>query len=90
MQPLFNFFSLIRVIKIFIVYLSDQPILHKTFHRYVVRAKRGTVQSQHDSAGRNARSAGANIRRHQEQAFKDVINKKTNKIFSLDNKSKFN
>lgn len=64
-----------RVIEFNIAYLSDQPILHKTFHRYVVRAKRGTVQSQHDSAGRNARSAGANIRRHQEQAFKDVIKK---------------
>ena len=47
-------------------------VVHKTFHRYVVRAKRGTVQSQHDSSGKFAKSAGANIRRSQEAAFKDV------------------
>jgi hypothetical protein len=53
-------------------YFSEQVICHKTFHRYVVRAKRGTVQSQHDAKS-HARSAGANIRRHHEAAFKDVI-----------------
>lgn len=46
-------------------------MVHKTFHRYVVRAKRGTVQSQHDKMS-HAKSAGANIRRSQEAAFKDV------------------
>ena len=40
----------------------------------MVRAKRGTVQSQHDSSGKFAKSAGANIRRSQEAAFKDVNN----------------
>ena len=39
----------------------------------MVRAKRGTVQSVHDKNGGHARSAGANIRRHHEAAFKDVI-----------------
>ncbi len=50
----------------------DEVVVHKTFHRYVVRAKRGTVQSQHDKAS-HAKSAGANIRRSQEAAFKDVL-----------------
>lgn len=54
------------------VFKGDQVIEHKTFHRYVVRAKRGTVQSQHDSSGKHAKSAGANIRRQQEASFKDV------------------
>ena len=45
--------------------------MHKTFHRYVIRAKRGTVQSQHDLS-KFAKSAGANIRRSQEAAFKEV------------------
>ncbi len=56
----------------------DQVVVHKTFHRYVVRAKRGTVQSQHDNTGKYAKSAGACIRRSQEAAFKDV-----RKYFSL-------
>ena len=56
----------------------DQVVVHKTFHRYVVRAKRGTVQSQHDNTGKYAKSAGACIRRSQEAAFKDV-----SKSFSL-------
>ncbi len=51
---------------------SDEIIVHKTFHRYVIRAKNGTVQSTHDSSGKHARSAGANIRRHHEAAFKEV------------------
>lgn len=55
------------------IFKGEQVIAHKTFHRYVVRAKRGTVQSQHDSSGKHARSAGANIRRHHEAAFKDVL-----------------
>jgi hypothetical protein len=54
-------------------FFREEVILHKTFHRYVVRAKRGTVQSVHDNAGGHAKSAGANIRRQQEAAFKDVL-----------------
>jgi hypothetical protein len=50
----------------------EESIIHKTFHRYVIRAKRGTVQSVHDKAGGHARSAGAQIRRQNEAAFKDV------------------
>lgn len=48
-------------------------VIHKTFHRYVVRAKRGGVQSQHDSSGKHAKSAGANIRRSQEATFREDI-----------------
>ena len=47
--------------------------MHKTFHRYVIRAKNGTLQSAHDKGGKHASSAGANIRRHHEAAFKDVL-----------------
>jgi hypothetical protein len=57
----------------FVFFPRDQVVVHKTFHRYVVRAKRGTVQSQHDSSGKFAKSAGACIRRGQEAAFKDVF-----------------
>lgn len=35
----------------------------KTFHRYVTRAKQGTVQSQYDKTTGKAHSAGANLRR---------------------------
>lgn len=38
-----------------------------------MRAKRGGVQSQHDSTGKHAKSAGANIRRSQEAMFRDEI-----------------
>ena len=64
--PLFKFYGLLKITH------RDTVVCHKTFHRYVVRAKRGTVQSQHDSSGKHAKSVGANIRRSQEAAFKDV------------------
>eukprot|EP00730_Choanoeca_flexa_P015779 TRINITY_DN7322_c0_g1_i4.p1 TRINITY_DN7322_c0_g1~~TRINITY_DN7322_c0_g1_i4.p1 ORF type:complete len:611 (+),score=120.14 TRINITY_DN7322_c0_g1_i4:20-1852(+) len=50
---------------------------HKTFHRYVVRAKRGTVQSARDnkSATSAPKSAGAQIRRYNEaQLQADIRN----------------
>jgi hypothetical protein len=55
------------------IFKGDTVIQHKTFHRYVVRAKRGTAQSRHDSKGGQAHSTGANIRRSQEAHFKDDI-----------------
>lgn len=55
------------------IFKGDTVVMHKTFHKYVIRAKRGTVQSQHDSSGKHAKSAGANIRRAQEASFKDVF-----------------
>ena len=51
---------------------SSDVVVHKTFHRYVVRAKCGTSQSQHDKKGGHAQSAGAQIRRHNENALAQV------------------
>ena len=51
---------------------SSDVVVHKTFHRYVVRAKCGTSQSQHDKKGGHAQSAGAQIRRHHENALAQV------------------
>nr|XP_054767900.1 ankyrin repeat and zinc finger domain-containing protein 1-like [Lytechinus pictus] len=55
--------------------LYDGPdvIVHKTFHRYTVRAKRGTVQSVKDAQGSAAKSAGASIRRHNEAALNQEV-----------------
>ncbi|CAD5117869.1 DgyrCDS6614 [Dimorphilus gyrociliatus] len=55
------------------VFDKNAMILHKTFHRYVVRAKRGTVQSQHDKKGGHAKSAGANLRRYNEASLTQQI-----------------
>lgn len=48
---------------------------HKCFHRYVVRAKQGGIQSQQDnkSGTKSSKSAGASIRRHNETALRDEI-----------------
>ncbi|EFJ43803.1 hypothetical protein VOLCADRAFT_106637 [Volvox carteri f. nagariensis] len=42
---------------------------HKTFHRYVVRAKAGGKQSTKDATGKYARSAGSRLRRYNEAAL---------------------
>ncbi|EGD78336.1 hypothetical protein PTSG_09402 [Salpingoeca rosetta] len=48
---------------------------HKCFHRYVVRAKRGTVQSVRDakSGTSQPKSAGSNLRRYNEQQLRQDI-----------------
>lgn len=46
---------------------------HKTFHRYIVRAKQGGAQSAHDAQNSKAKSAGASIRRYNEQALTNEI-----------------
>lgn len=46
-----------------------QVLAHACFHRYVVRAKRGTTQSAHDNKGSMAKSAGATLRRYNEAAL---------------------
>ena len=53
---------------------SSVVLEHKTFHRYTVRAKRGTVQSSRDShqGGHKPRSAGASLRRYNEAALEQV------------------
>ncbi|KAL2492079.1 zinc finger protein-related [Abeliophyllum distichum] len=48
-------------------------VAHKTFHRYVVRAKAGKKQSSKDAGGRGIHSAGASLRRYNELALKKDI-----------------
>lgn len=50
------------------------PILHKTFHCYTVRSGQGGTQSGKDgkSGGSHPKSAGASLRRYNEQALNDV------------------
>ncbi|KAJ0478806.1 hypothetical protein HanHA300_Chr13g0503981 [Helianthus annuus] len=51
------------------VFDGNTVVTHKTFHRYVVRAKAGKKQSSEDAGGNIAHSAGASIRRHNELAL---------------------
>lgn len=44
-------------------------LAHKTFHRYTTRRKQGGAQSSNDMAKGNAHSAGASIRRYNEEAL---------------------
>ncbi|KAK7256650.1 hypothetical protein RIF29_30104 [Crotalaria pallida] len=55
------------------VFDGDVVVAHKTFHRYVVRAKAGKKQSSKDASGRAAHSAGASLRRHNELALKKEV-----------------
>lgn len=51
------------------VFEGENPCVHKTFHRYVLRAKQGTVQSARDNKGNAPKSGGAALRRHNEAAL---------------------
>eukprot|EP00039_Didymoeca_costata_P007494 m.100517 g.100517 ORF g.100517 m.100517 type:complete len:658 (+) comp13711_c0_seq1:94-2067(+) len=57
------------------IFEKGKAIRHKSFHKYVVRAKRGTVQSTQDkkSATGQPKSAGASIRRHNETVLYQKI-----------------
>ncbi|KAH3719844.1 ankyrin repeat and zinc finger domain-containing protein 1-like isoform X2 [Dreissena polymorpha] len=55
------------------IFKKNEMVLHKTFHRYVVRAKRGTAQSSRDSQGNAPKSAGASLRRYNEAALTQEI-----------------
>ncbi|XP_010479596.1 PREDICTED: ankyrin repeat and zinc finger domain-containing protein 1-like [Camelina sativa] len=56
------------------VFNGKSVVAHKTFHRYVVRAKAGKKQSTKDgSGGRSIHSAGASLRRYNELALKKDI-----------------
>ena len=48
--------------------LGDAALGHKTFHRYVVRAKAGGRQAAADGA-KTIKSAGSSLRRHNERAL---------------------
>ncbi|KAJ8352318.1 hypothetical protein SKAU_G00237940 [Synaphobranchus kaupii] len=57
------------------VFQGKEVLQHKTFHRYTVRAKRGTAQGLRDSQSRSnaPKSAGATLRRYNEaMLIKDV------------------
>ncbi|KHJ74745.1 ankyrin repeat protein, partial [Oesophagostomum dentatum] len=57
------------------VFKDDKMVVHRTFHRYVIRAKQGGVQSANDNAKGPARSAGAAMRRYNERALcHDIMN----------------
>mmetsp|Transcript_40627 Transcript_40627/g.115020 ORF Transcript_40627/g.115020 Transcript_40627/m.115020 type:complete len:658 (-) Transcript_40627:264-2237(-) len=52
---------------------SLEAVVHKTFHRYVVRAKAGGRQSAKDATGKSIKSAGSALRRANEAALaKDI------------------
>lgn len=48
-------------------------LAHKTFHRYTTRRKQGGSQSANDSAKGAAHSAGADLRRYNEQALVEDV-----------------
>ncbi|CAL8460734.1 g265 [Coccomyxa elongata] len=50
-----------------------EVVMHKTFHRYVVRAKAGGRQSAKDATGKSIKSAGSALRRHNEAALERDI-----------------
>lgn len=55
------------------IFQGREVVTHKTFHRYTVRAKRGTAQGLHDAQGRTSHSAGASLRRYNEATLhKDI------------------
>ncbi|CAL1537452.1 unnamed protein product [Lymnaea stagnalis] len=55
------------------VFHGKEVVEHKTFHRYTVRAKRGTAQSSKDSQGGAPKSAGATLRRYNEAALTQEV-----------------
>uniref|UniRef100_A0A8D0C1C7 Ankyrin repeat and zinc finger peptidyl tRNA hydrolase 1 n=1 Tax=Salvator merianae TaxID=96440 RepID=A0A8D0C1C7_SALMN len=55
------------------VFKGNEVLEHKTFHRYTVRARRGTSQGTRDAKGSKPKSAGASLRRYNEAALlKDI------------------
>lgn len=55
------------------VFDGNEVVAHKTFHRYVIRAKAGKKQSSKDASGKGFHSAGASLRRYNELALKKEI-----------------
>lgn len=53
------------------VFNGSEPLLHKTFHSYTVRAKQGGSQSGRDGKqkGTQPKSSGASLRRHNEMTL---------------------
>ncbi|KAL6651241.1 hypothetical protein ACP70R_010166 [Stipagrostis hirtigluma subsp. patula] len=55
------------------VFDGTSIVAHKTFHRYVVRAKAGKRQSGKDATGKVAHSAGSSLRRYNEAALRKEV-----------------
>ncbi|XP_071811917.1 tRNA endonuclease ANKZF1-like isoform X2 [Apostichopus japonicus] len=57
------------------IYNGSEIVHHKTFHRYTVRAKRGTAQGVRDGqqGGHAPRSAGAALRRYNEAQLQENV-----------------
>lgn len=57
------------------IFNENQPLVHKTFHCYTVRQGQGGSQTSRDnkSATSHPKSAGASLRRYNEQALIQVI-----------------
>ncbi|RHN46791.1 putative ankyrin repeat-containing domain-containing protein [Medicago truncatula] len=51
------------------VFDGDTLVAHKTFHRYVARAKAGKKQSSKDAFGKTVHSAGDSLRLHMEHSL---------------------
>lgn len=51
------------------IFRNNEAILHKTFHCYTVRAKQGGSQGMADNKGGHHKSAGASLRRYNEQSL---------------------
>lgn len=57
-----------------LVVIGSDILVHKTLHMYTVRAKQGGAQGTRDNrSGSNIKSAGANLRRSNEQALLQQI-----------------
>jgi len=54
------------------IFENARTLHHKTFHRYITRRKQGGRQSKRDASGR-CRSAGAHIRRYNEEKHDEEI-----------------
>ncbi|XP_058521018.1 tRNA endonuclease ANKZF1 isoform X2 [Ochotona princeps] len=55
------------------IFRGREVVTHKTFHRYTVRAKRGTAQGLRDARGAAPRSAGASLRRYNEATLRQEV-----------------
>lgn len=57
------------------VFEGDKIVLHKTFHCYTVRARQGGSQSSKDNKSGGSKSAGASLRRYNEQSLIQVFSR---------------
>lgn len=75
----------------FLDVFRDRVVVHKTFHRYTVRAKQGGSQIARDGAlgGMSGhKSAGSALRRHGEMAIRSVSCLSTEVVINSPTKSK--